>query len=284
MPAQDTSQIKEHILRTFRARGPCLPAHIASEIKMSILFASAFLSELLSEKKLRISNLRVGSSPIYFIPGTESQLEKFSQHIKGKEKEAYLRLKEKRFLRDKQQEPAIRVALREIKDFAIPFEKENEIVWRYFIIPENEFESQKTRPAERSPQPEDKKKQEKKALDIFDNQKTKKVSSKKRTVKKNNDKFFNKVKEFLSSRSIEILDIESFSKNDLILRVKIKEEENLLVAYNKKRISEADIIKAHKKASELNLKYTLLSLGEPLKKTDNLIKAVKNLTGIEKIK
>jgi len=35
----------------FKRRGPSLPVHIASETGLSMLFASAFLSELLSEKK-----------------------------------------------------------------------------------------------------------------------------------------------------------------------------------------------------------------------------------------
>ena len=51
MPTQDTSKIKENIISTLKRRGPCLPVHIASEIGTSILFASAFLSELVSEKK-----------------------------------------------------------------------------------------------------------------------------------------------------------------------------------------------------------------------------------------
>ena len=69
----------------------------------------------------------------------------------------------------------------------------------------------------------------------------------------------------------------------MVLRVKIKGEEKLLVAYNKKRISEEDILNAYKKATEFNLKYIILSLGEPLKKINNLIKAIKDLSEIEKI-
>jgi len=106
---------------------------------------------------------------------------------------------------------------------------------------------------------------------------------KKKTSQKKNDQFFNKVKEFLAKKSIEISDIEGFSKNDLTLRVKVKGGEKLLVAYNKKRINESDIIKAYKKASELNLEYIILSLGEPLKKLNNFIEAIEKLSGIEKI-
>jgi len=298
MPTQDTSNIKEKIMLTFKRRGPSLPVHIASETGLSMLFASAFLSELLSEKKIKLSFMKVGSSPIYLLQGQEPMLERFSQYLKSKEKEAFELLKRKRFLKDDEQVPAIRIALREIKDFAIAFKNDEEIFWRYFTIPENEFEP-KVKSIEKTQQPEDKKKPVEKTLDkqelnIFDKQKTapkdipskegKKIPIKKRTAtKNNNDKFFNKVKEFLSEKSIEILDIENFSKSDLILRIKTKGEEKLLVAYNKKRISEADIIKAHKKAIEFNLRYIILSLGEPLKKIDNLIKAIKDLSGIERI-
>ena len=105
--------------------------------------------------------MKVGNSPVYFIPGQERLLENFSQYLKSKEKEAFLLLKEKRFLKDNQQEPAIRVALREIKDFAIPFKKPetDELFWRYFTIPESEFKEQKEIP-KKTPKPEKKEKQE----------------------------------------------------------------------------------------------------------------------------
>ena len=97
-----------------------------------------FLWKLISERKIKISSMKVGNSPIYLLPKQEPRLEKFSQHLKSKEKDAFLLLKEKKFLRDKEQDPAIRVALRAIRDFAIPFRRNGEIIWRYFMIPESE--------------------------------------------------------------------------------------------------------------------------------------------------
>ena len=291
---QDTSKIKEKILFVIKQRGPSLPVHIAQETELSILFASAFLSELVSEKKIKISHMRVGSSPVYFLHGQEQMLEKFSYYLKSKEHDAFALLKEKRFLKDKLQEPAIKVALRKIKDFAISFEKNQEIYWRYFTVREDELEIKKPKIQKTNIAPQKiKEKQELQELNIFDKtqeQKTriarpteKKKQAKKKTSAKKNERFFNKVKEFLLEKSIEIIDIESFNKNDLVLKIKDNEKEELLVAYNKRRITEADIIKAHKKASELNLSYIILSLGEPLKKLTGLIKAVKNLSAIEKI-
>ena len=141
---KDTSQIKEKIIQTLRIKGPTIPVRISKEIDQTPLFTSAFLSELLSEKKLKTSNLRVGSSPVYFLSGQEFQLENFSEHLKSKEKEAFQLIKEKQFLKDSELEPAIRVAMREIKDFAIPFEKDNQLYWKYLTAKESNFENKKS--------------------------------------------------------------------------------------------------------------------------------------------
>jgi hypothetical protein len=302
MAIQETSSTKERIISFIKRNGPILPVHIAKEMNLSILFASAFLSELVSERKIKISYMKVGSSPIYFIPGQEFLLEKFSEYLKSREKEAFLLLKQKKFLKDENQEPAIKVALRQIKDYAIPFKNEyEEIYWRYFKVNESDFKEEKSKKIEKEEtkkedkkeeRKEDKKEEtkkeetkEKKSLDILNKPKTKKIPKEKgrKISQKQNDRFFNKIKEYLNKKSIEILDIESFSKNDLFLRINQNESEKLLAAFNKKRINEKDILKANKKALELDLNYIILSLGEPLKKLTDLIEAIKRLSNIERI-
>ena len=134
--------LKNKIISFIKIRGPCLPVQIAREIEKSSIIASAFLSELASEKTIRISNMKVGGSPLYFLPGQEEQLEKFSQHLPEKEKQALSLLKENKVLQDEKQEPAIRVALRSIKDFAFPLalktEETKTIFWHYLTLPEEE--------------------------------------------------------------------------------------------------------------------------------------------------
>ena len=284
MPTQDTSQIKEKIIFAIKSNGPSLPAHIAQEVGTSLLFASAFLSELLSEKKLKISSMRVGSSPLYYIPGQETQLEKFSHHLKSKEKDAFEILKNKKILRDSEQDPAIRVALRAIKDFAIPLNKNEELYWKYLgtseEIPkiENPKEEIKETTLEKEEKDEPKEEPPEKEVKII-----KKKITRKKTSQNKNDKFFNKVKEYLQEKEIEISDIIGFSKDDLILKVKKDEKEFILVAYNKRSIKEEQILKAYKKALEYKLKYIILSLGEPLKKVSNFLEAIQSLHEIEKI-
>lgn len=286
---QDPNEIKERIISVLKLKGPSLPVHIAGEIKTSILFSSAFLGELVSEKSIKMSHMRVGSSPLYFLPGQESLLEPFSQHLRSKEKDAFLLLKEKKFLMDSKQNPAIRVAIREIRDFALPFKIGEEIMWRYFLVPEAEFKIKEEEPIiaeiKKPLIAEDK---IEKPLDIFSKKeeeikpKKKKASRKKSSEK--DGKFFSDVKEFLSENSLSLLDVEGFGKREIVLKINEKGQEKLLVAYNKNKITEMDIIKASKKASKASLPYMILGVGGPLKKIDNLIEALKGLSSIKKVK
>ena len=307
MPAQDTSLLKDKILSLLRIRGPGLPVHVARETNLSILFSSAFLSELLSEKKIKTSHMKVGGSPLYFIPGQEPRLENFSQHLKSKEKDAFNLLKEKKFLRDKEQEPAIRVALRSIRDFAIPFRINEEIIWRYFTIPESEFradefktipmiiakqeplvkvtiDEQKTSESQLAGQEKIEPDKKERGLDIFDKKikPEKKEKKKLKSKPKTDEKFFIKLKDFLVKNSIEIINIENFKKNELIVRVRENQEEKILFAFNKKKISDMDIIKAYRKSLKSD-KYSILCLGEPPKKLNELIESLKNLSEIKKL-
>jgi hypothetical protein len=336
MPQQNPQELKEKILTTLRRRGPSLPVHVAKEAGLSILFASAFLSELASEKEIKISNMKVGGSPLYYLPSHAPQIERYSQHLKSKEKDAFLLLKENKFLKDSVQDPAIRVALRSIKDFAIPLEKNNSLYWRYFTVSESEFQveqiQEEIKPVEEpklviveeaeikeaEPELEEGKKEEvpeeteiimiesdikeetkesekpseskkhkqQKGVEIFD-KKEKKIKQQKKSTKKkppkHNEKFFDKIKEFLEKKSIDISGIEGFNKSELMLRIKEGKTEKLLIAFNKKRITEEDIIKAAKKASDLDMPYVILSLGELSKKISGFIDALKNLSSMEKI-
>ncbi|MEK6913652.1 MAG: hypothetical protein AABW47_03200 [Nanoarchaeota archaeon] len=296
---QDGMQIRERIISFIRLRGPSLPVQIAKETGLSILFASAFLSEIFGEKIVKISNIRIGSSPLYFMTGQEPQLERFSQYLKSKEKEAFLLLKEMKILRDSEQQPAIRVALREIKDFAIPFEKNNEVFWRYFLVEEpneirqsinemvneslqekkeNIIEEIEVKPEINNPKKEGivKEKSIKKPKQETKPKKTNKADKK-------DENFFNKIKDFLAKKKIEIIDIKDFQNDEAILKVKKGNNEELLFVFNKKVISEKELLKANKKATEIKLSYSVLFLGEPSKKLSELVSAIKNLSNIDRL-
>lgn len=130
----NVSSIKEKIIEYIRERGPSLPANLTKISGMNLTFTSAILSELLAERKIKISNLKVGSSPLYYLEGQEEKLENFIDNLKPVEKDAFLKLKQNRILEDEKQSPQIRVALRSIKDFAIPIKVGEKLFWKYHLL------------------------------------------------------------------------------------------------------------------------------------------------------
>lgn len=303
---QNTAQVKDKIAYYLKMKGPSLPIHISKAIGFNLLFSSAFISEMLGEKKVKMSYIRIGSSALYFLEGQESMLENFAEYLKSKERVAFDLLKEKKFLKDSEQEPAIRVALRAIRDFAIPFTANDEGYWRYFATPESELEIKSTY---KEPEKEIPKKQElilekpqEKIIEIIEIKENKiqpvveiekeeievvksKNQIKRKEPKKSNqdEKFLEKVKAFLSRSSVEIINVEGFKNDEISLVVKIKGEEQILFAYKKRKITDADIVKAAKKAAKLKMKYSILSPGELPKKISDLMDALKGIKEIKKM-
>ncbi|MBI4116859.1 hypothetical protein HY449_03895 [Candidatus Pacearchaeota archaeon] len=309
MPTQNIPQVKDRILYYLKTKGPSLPIHISKAIGYNLLFSSAFISEMLSEKSVKMSHMRIGSSPLYFLEGQESMLERFSEHLKSREKDAFNLLKEKKLLKDSEQEPAIRVALRAIRDFAIPFTHNEEGYWKYFTASEGELgikpvaiemkitalEKPVEEIAAERPQVgiaeivEIKNNEIEKEPENIPGAEIKAPKAKSRVKKreprksKQDEKFLEKVKEFLSKSSVEIINVEGFKNDEISLLVKIKGEEQILFAYKKRKITDADIVKAAKKAEKLKMKYSILSPGELPKKISELMEALKGIKEIKKM-
>jgi len=138
MPEDTFLDIRKKIAGIIKLKGPSLPVHISRQTGINSLFAGALLSELANENIIKISHMKVGGSPLYFLQGQESSLENFHIYLPGKEKEAFSLLKKNKILQDNKQEPAIRVALRNLKDFAFSFLKDNEVFWRFYSVTEQE--------------------------------------------------------------------------------------------------------------------------------------------------
>ena len=70
---------EQKVISTIRMNGPVIPSKIAKALGTDIIMASAVLSELTSSKKVKISKLKVGGSPVYYLTGQENRLENFKQ-------------------------------------------------------------------------------------------------------------------------------------------------------------------------------------------------------------
>lgn len=272
--------IKEKILKKMDREGPSLPVPIARAVELSPMFSSAILSELVNEGKLKLSKLKVGSSPLYLKPGQEQQLEKFTDNLKGAENLAFQKLKLKKIIEDEKEEPAMRVALRSIKDFAVPLRYKERIIWKYAFISNQEAQNMLSKEKPLSSPIRRESKSEKPLI---------KLSPKKERTKKThrNEEFISQIKENLLSKDIEFLEELSADKKELIAKVRINSDLGkisfLLIARDKKRISEADLTVALQKALNEKMPCLFLSYGEPSRKTLDFVEANKNILKIGKL-
>ncbi len=132
----------EKALEFISKKGPCLPVEVSKELSTNILLASVYLSDLISRKKIKSSHLKIGGSPLYYLPSQEEQLQKFSEKLGEKHKEAYRIIKEKKIVEEKEVSPSIRVALSQINDFAKKVEvkigEEKQSFWKWYLLKDDE--------------------------------------------------------------------------------------------------------------------------------------------------
>ncbi len=132
---------RDKIMQIVRSKGPLLPTQIYKEVNTNSLFAGAMLSELVDKKKLKISCVKVGTSPLYYMEGQEYKLQNYYKQLHEKEQKAFDILKRELVLKDDEQAPVIRAALRAIKDFAKPlsvtYQDKKIIFWKWYLLEES---------------------------------------------------------------------------------------------------------------------------------------------------
>jgi len=298
---------KEKVIQTIRIRGPVIPAQIAKVIGTDILMASAMLSELVSKNILKISHVKFGSTPLYYLPGQESRLQDFAKNLHEKEKRAYDLLMQKKILRDKTSEPVVRVALRNIKDFAVPLQvKINnniEIFWKWYLLtneeaakiikemvkidkPKKEIKPVQetiTRKEQEKPREEQKQIKKEELKKVMPKEEVKKEEKKIFVDKTAEDKFLSEVKRFFEKSSINLIEEKIVKKNsDLDLVIEVPSAVGSLIYYckakNKKRIGDSDLSSAFVQGQLKKLPILFLTKGELTKKAKEMLsKEFKNI-------
>jgi len=282
----NVEEIKQKILVILEQRGPSLPIHLTKQIDLSPTFTSAILSELSNEKRVKLSSLKIGSSPLYFLPGQEQKIESFADNLEGMEKQAFLKIKQSKILKDENQEPAIRVALRRIRDFAIPLKFQDKLFWKYFSISNQEVQDKLNKKQTLTPKKEIVPKKEPLTAPLLKEELLLENKTNKKT-KPIPDKFLNEIKDFLVRKDIEFLEEIKIEKKEVIAKIRINSDLGkiilLLVAKDKKRFTQADITLAYQQAIENKMPCLFLSYGEPSKKLQEWLENYKNMIKVMKI-
>lgn len=290
-------ETREHIVELVKAKGPVLPVQISKEIGSNILMASAHLAELTASHRLRISTIKVGGSPLYYLPGQEEMLQKFTANMNDKEKKAYDSLQQSKILRDSEQEPVIRVALREIKDFAVPLNvthnDNREVFWKWYLTPNDEAEKIIKGKLDILEKPAEKKVEEKKPevqkQVIKEKTEPKPESSQKKEPKKykpreKDDIFLKDIIRFFEKNKITIISNEIIKRDseiDFIVEIPsvVGNLQYYCKARNKKKINDSDLSNAYVKGQLKRLPVIVLSPGELSSKAQEMIgKELSSLT------
>lgn len=134
---------QDKILSFLAMNGPSLPSKVAKLINSDILIASAHLSDLAAQGKVKISRIKIGGSPLYYLAGQEEKLYNFAQgNLNSQDFRILNLLKEKKVLREAELDLLCKVALRSLKDFAFPlqvtFKDKTELFWKWHLLPEEE--------------------------------------------------------------------------------------------------------------------------------------------------
>ncbi|MDP3766085.1 MAG: hypothetical protein Q8R04_06250 [Nanoarchaeota archaeon] len=293
-------ETRDKILEVVKAKGPVLPVQISKEIGTNILMASAHLAELTASNRLKISTIKVGGSPLYYLSGQESMLQKFTSNMNDKEKKAFDLLQQNKILRDSEQEPVIRVALREIKDFAVPLNvthnNNTEIFWKWYLTPNEEAEQlikQKLqileKPIEKKIEEKIQKEEIKQKIEEKPQPAQKQLKEKQKETRKykprdKEDNFLKDVTKFFEKNKISIISSEIIKKNseiDFIVEIPsvVGNLQYYCKARNKKRISDSDLSSAYVKGQFKKLPILVISTGDLSSKAQEMLaKELNNIT------
>ena len=215
--------------------------------------------------------MKVGGSPLYFIKGQEEQLEKFTNFINHKEREAVNLLKKEGALLDKALEPAIRVALRNTKDFAIPLNvtkgNEETLAWKYSFFNGAEEKIKLLLGEEPKKQTEEPKEKQVNATKSEKKAKPERISQSK-----------NEFEKWANTNSIAIKEILLEKKGELRAKVTVKsnigEIDFLAIYKDKKSISESDLSLAYQEGLNAKLPALFVTNGKLTKNSQQYLEGL----------
>ncbi len=212
---------RDRIVQIIKEKGPVIPLNISKELGINTIFSGAMLSELTDKKILKITHAKMGGSPLYYLPGQEKMLEMLFEKLPEKHQKAYSRLKQNLVLRESEQEPVIRAALRELKDFAIPLEVQagdiKETFWKWYLTTDDEAARLiKQKLGIKEEKEEKKQAKEQSTQKILD----KKIEERERGAKqKKEEEISDELKEKLKDKIRRELEQQTFKKKEIQKRI-----------------------------------------------------------------
>ncbi len=134
---------KDNLYKFVKEKKAVTPTIVSEKFETTTLVASAALSELVNKKLLKVTDLKIGSSPFYYDPEQKEVLQELAEkHLSSKDYPMYNYLKKNKIVNDILLSPAEKLSIRRIKDYAIPLEIEfngkNILFWVWYMLDLND--------------------------------------------------------------------------------------------------------------------------------------------------
>lgn len=288
------SETRAKILAYVYQEGPVLPVKVSKNVGGSPLFIGAFLSELVSSGQIKLSKAKIGNSPLYYTKGQEEKLQILRDHLGQMHKKAFDLIKEYKVIRETEMEPAERVAISEIHDFAQPliveFGGNKERFWKWYLLSEDKakeiigsilkpkedikkpLEEEIEKPKEKIEEPPKPKEEE--IPEPIEEENTEEVYEDEpeeiqETLEEEKElcDFGEEIREYIEEQGLRIEDITPIRKNKelnfiITMPSPVGKLRYLIKARSKKKVNEGDLSIAHAEGSRINLPIIYLSDGE----------------------
>ncbi|MBU1201646.1 MAG: hypothetical protein KKA51_04040 [Nanoarchaeota archaeon] len=289
---------KEQVLKIVKEKGPIIPNLIKRETGGDTFLVGAVLSELLGEGLIRISNTKIGNSPTYYCQGHEFKLLNLKKYLNEKDQRTIDLLREKKILKDTDQDMLIRVSLRNIKDFAKQLEVnvkgEKEVFWKWYLTSKEETEHlikkeilgeaepEQKKEEKQTPKEEPKKERTEEKQEIIKEEPKKERTEEKQEIIRQtkepaDDEFSRKLHNYFEKKEIEVEKETIIRKNSeielqVIIPSAVGKVEYFCKAKNKKKCNDGDLSSAYIKGQMMKLPTLFITTGEVTKKAENMLK------------
>ena len=192
-------------------------------------------------------------------------------------------LKEKKVLRDKELESWQRIAIREIKDFAmmlnVNFNKGQEVFWKWYLTPDEEAKQKimgvlkKEMPSKKEEQEKEAKKEEK---EIKKEPEKKEKQFQKEDKKHEIDEFYGQINTYFTENRIRVIEEKAIRKNtEYEFTIEIPSAlgnlKYFVKARNKKKISDAELNMSYTLGEKKKLPTIVISTGDLTKKAEKYL-------------
>jgi hypothetical protein len=263
---------KDDVLSAVKAKGYVIPSDVSKQFAVDTFIMGAMLSDLVSEKKLFVSTVKIGGSPVYYAPEAKEKLQELFKYLNEKDKQTYLLLQEHTVIPDAGQQPLVRVSLRNLKDYAKPLDVvaqgTTQLFWKWYLATDEEINAKIS--SLLSPKQEVKQEIQEEKL-ISKAAKIKKPKEQQQSLPVvPDDVFVQQILSFFSEKNITVTDAVVIKKGEVDCIVHIPSAVGTIdyfcKAKNKKKCTEGEIASAFVAAQLKKLPALFLTTGEVSKK------------------